>query len=288
MDTNKLQHFRAVYETGNIRQASEFLGISPGALSKSMRVFQEELELVILEPQGRGIVVTEDGRKLYLQSNRLIEELNHLNKNLKKETSKQIRFGTYEVFSTHFLSMFLNDERVENLSCIELAPGRIEKSLIERQIDFGLNIVPFPNEHLDHLVIGKTKLKTYCLKNSKYMNCKSSELEFAVPITQLDSNPTKSTVIDSWPDNIQRQVKYQFNMLETALQVTSNDQSVIYCPEVSIFNYNKTVAPNRRLVEHPYKRPNKSMNIYLVKRKETPENSFTKKLSKFVRTKCCI
>jgi DNA-binding transcriptional LysR family regulator len=283
MDINKLQHFRAIYESGNIRKSAEILNMTAGALSKSMRIFQEELDLELIEPQGRGIVVTEEGRKLYQKSNRLIEELNHLNRNLNSPVQDQIRFGTYEVFSTHFLTQFLKVETIENMSCVELAPGEIEKSLLRREIDFGLNIVPFPHADLDHLVIGKTALKTYCAKKSKYLNCKSEELEFTVPITQLEANPIKSTVIDSWPDNIQRKIKYQFNMLESALQVTSNDQSVIYCPEISVTNYNNNVKACNQLIEHPYKRANKTMNIYLVKRKETPENLFSKKLAKFVR-----
>jgi DNA-binding transcriptional LysR family regulator len=283
MDINKLQHFRVVYETVNIRQASELLSMTAGALSKSMRIFQEELDIELIESQGRGIVITEAGRILYQKSNRLIEELNQLNRNLNTPIQDQIKFGTYEVFSTHFLSQFLLSENIPNISCVELAPGMIENSLLKREIDFGLNIVPFPHEDLDHLVIGKTTLKTYCTKKSKYLNYKKEDLEFTVPITQLESNPTKSTVIDSWPDNIQRKIKYQFNMLETALQVVSNDQSVIYCPEISVINYNKNIKPSMKLIEHPYKRANKVMNIYLVKRKETAENNFSKKLAKFIR-----
>ena len=283
MDINKLIHFRTVVETQNIRRASELLHISAGALSKSLRVFQEELNISLLEPDGRGILITEQGQMLYQNSNRLIEELDHLNRNLNAPANTEIKLGTYEVFSTHFIADFLKTEQIKNLACIELAPGEIEQALLRREIDFGLNIVPFPHEDLDHIKIGSTYLKTFCKNKGQLLKRKHEQLEYAVPITQLDSNPTQSTVIDSWPDNIRRQVIHKFNMLETALQVTSNDQAVVYCPEISIKLYNKNLSPSRMLVEHSFKRPNKSMPIYLVKRKETPENIFSKKLITYLR-----
>ena len=283
MDINKLIHFRTVVETQNIRRASELLHISAGALSKSLRVFQEELNMSLLEPDGRGILITEQGQLLYQNSNRLIEELDHLNRNLNAPANTEIKLGTYEVFSTHFIAEFLKTEQINNLACIELAPGQIEQALLRREIDFGLNIVPFPHEDLDHIKIGSTYLKTFCKNKGKYQDKKHNELEYAVPITQLESNPTQSTVIDSWPDNVGRKIKFKFNMLETALQVSSNDQAVVYCPEISIKLYNKNIGPKRQLVENSFKKPNKLMPIYLVKRKETSENSFTKKLAKYLR-----
>lgn len=283
MDMNKLIHFRTVVDSQSIRKASELLNISPAALSKSLRVFQDELEICLIEPYGRGIVITEKGHNLYRKSNRLIEELNHLKRNLNTPTLVDIRLGTYEVFSTHFIADFLNAEDVTNLTCVELAPGQIEQALLKREIDFGLNLVPFPHQDLEHIKIGSTYLKTFCKNKGDYVNKKQSELEYAVPITQLESNPTQSTVIDSWPDNIQRQVKHKFNMLETALQVCSNDHAVIYCPEISVRLYNKINKANRQLIEHSFQKANKLMPIYLVKRKETAENSFTKKLARYLR-----
>lgn len=283
MDINKLLHFRTVVETQNIRKASELLGMTPGALSKSIRVFQEEININLIEAYGRGIIITEDGNKLYQKSHRLIEELNYLKRNLNNSIEKEIKLGTYEVFSTHFLSDFIRKEKIESIQCIELAPGEIEEALIKREIDFGINIVPFPHESLEHIEIGRTKLKTYCHIKSKYKEIDSSKLEYAVPITQLPSNPTQSTVIDSWPDNIQRIVKYKFNLLETALQVSSNDLSVVYCPDICVNLYNQSIKSSRQLVEHAYKKANKIMPIYLVKRKGTEENSFTKKLAKYIR-----
>lgn len=284
MDINKLIHFRTVVETQNVRNAAEILNMTPGALSKSLKVFQNELNLLLIEPYGRGIVITETGQNLYQNSNRLVEELDHLNRNINTKPSSEIKFGTYEVFSTHFVADFLKTEKVEVLNCIELAPGEIEQALVKREIDFGLNLVPFPHEDLEHIQIGTTRLKTFCRIKSKFLEQDPIELKYAVPITQLSSNPTQSTVIDSWPDNISRCVNHKFNMLETALQVCSNDQSVVYCPEISVKLYNKINRPSRHLIEHPYKKANKTMPIYLVKRKETPENAFTKKLVKYLRS----
>lgn len=283
MDINKLLHFRTVYETENIRNAAELLHITAGALSKSLKVFQDEIGQQLITQHGRGIVITQQGKELYVNSNRLIEELNYLKRNLNQKLGHQIKVGTYEVFSTHFMASFLKTEGLNNITCIELAPGEIEKAILDRKIDFGINLVPFPHEELEHLKVGQTYLKTFCRYKSKFLKQSFKELEFAVPTTTLPSNPTESTVIDSWPDNIERKISYRFNMLETALKLSSLDSTVLYCPEIVIKHYNQVISKVYQLIEFPYKKANKRMDIYLVKRKETQENEFSKKLAKYIR-----
>lgn len=283
MDINKLHHFRAVVESQSLRRASELLAISPGALSKSLRVFQEELGLKLLEQEGRGIVITEKGNDLYRKSSRLMEEVTHLKRNLSQEEPREIRFGTYEVFSTHFLASFLEREKVENLSCDELTPGIIEEALVDRKIDYGLTLIPFPHKDLDHLVVANTEMKIYCKEGGEFFNKQIDELKFAVPMTELSTNPSNSIAIDSWPENMARKINYRFNMLETALQTCSKDLSVVYAPEITVKSFNQGVSKSRGLVEHSYKKANKMVAVYLVKRKESEETQFCKKLSKFLR-----
>ena len=65
METNRLKQFCTVKETGNLRKAANLLGISHSGLSKSMKALEEELGFPLFQSNGRGIVVTDEGLKLY-------------------------------------------------------------------------------------------------------------------------------------------------------------------------------------------------------------------------------
>ncbi len=110
MDSNRLRYFLVVTETESLRKAAEALHISAGALSKAIKQLEYETGTTLLVPAGRGIVITEDGRELARRGQPLIEGLNRLKNELKEKQkssdnhSKPIRMGSFEVFTTHFLS----------------------------------------------------------------------------------------------------------------------------------------------------------------------------------------
>ena len=61
---NRLRYFCTVADTGSLRAASEILHLSPAALSKAIKLLEEELEQELLVPAGRGILITDVGKRL--------------------------------------------------------------------------------------------------------------------------------------------------------------------------------------------------------------------------------
>ena len=64
METNRLHQFYTLYQTVNLRKASELLGISHSGLSKSMTILQRELDQDLFITVGRGIAFTDKGHQL--------------------------------------------------------------------------------------------------------------------------------------------------------------------------------------------------------------------------------
>lgn len=61
----RLQHFLAVFETGNINHAAEKIGLSQPALSMSLRQLEEDVGAVLFKRQARGVVPSDAGEVLY-------------------------------------------------------------------------------------------------------------------------------------------------------------------------------------------------------------------------------
>ncbi len=64
MDIRQLRQFLAILETGNMRRAAELLHISQPALSKAVRLLEEELGTPLFDRSRKGVYPTASGRVL--------------------------------------------------------------------------------------------------------------------------------------------------------------------------------------------------------------------------------
>ena len=71
MELRDIEYFAVIAEYGNVRRASEALGLSPGALSKSMRRLEESMHAKLVERTSKGVALTSVGAALLAQVHRL-------------------------------------------------------------------------------------------------------------------------------------------------------------------------------------------------------------------------
>jgi len=71
MNLHALRLFHTVASYGSVTRASELLNISQPAITAQIKKFEKELSLVLLQPQGRGIALTNAGEELALLAKRL-------------------------------------------------------------------------------------------------------------------------------------------------------------------------------------------------------------------------
>ena len=62
---SKLRAFEAAARLGSITGAGEELSVSAGAVSRHIKELEAELGVPVLEREGRGVRLTDDGRSLY-------------------------------------------------------------------------------------------------------------------------------------------------------------------------------------------------------------------------------
>ncbi len=290
MNIDRFKYYAAVVETKNLRKAADLVGITPGSMSKAISALEEELSIKLLRPEGRGIEITEGGYRVYHASAILLDEFRRFSDKLKQpktdvNTSK-LRIGTFEVFSTYFVTALLEKEfRDEQVLILELTPGNIEKSIEEGLIQYGFTYLPSPSAKLDFVEVGSFEMGIFGLKRWEKVAFK--DWPFAIPITPLKINALEHTSLDMWPKNKPRFVKYEFELLETALQTSRAGLSVLYCPNFIVALHNRQISPEHKLIrlESPPGIRSIRTKIYLVTLKGNSKRlSIEGKVAKFLRS----
>jgi DNA-binding transcriptional LysR family regulator len=288
MDINRIRYFAAVAESQHVRKAAEVLKINPATLSRAIKLLEHEVGFRLTVSAGRGIHVTDKGMRLYRQSKALLREFEAFQveaKNQRHTGEKPIRLGSMEVFTTYFLTRFLElEDKGQELRVRYLTPGKIEESLKAREIDVGITYIRLAESELDYLKVGTFQMGIF---GQKKMQVKRfADLPFAVPIDGVDTPAVSLRSLDGWPSaEFPRRVKYELELLETALQFARHGKAVLYCPNFVAKLHNDQMPAPFKLLELalPAKFKSKELSIYVVKRRNEEETPFIRGIAKLAR-----
>lgn len=293
MNLRRLEYFLTIAQTGSLRQASEILNISSPALSKAMKVLEDELETDLWIADGRRIILTDAGKALFRRAPDLISNLKDLKDSLnsKAPTRELVRIGTFEVFSTYFLTVLENlSWDNHSLELHELLPGEIEKYVVQGDLDLGITYMPIPDPQLDFLKVASVELGVY-IKKGAFKGVAQEDLPFVVPVMPLQGVPTRIRGLDGWPeDAFQRKVVHRVTLMESALELCRQGRVAGYFPVFIVDEQNKRMCAKYQLERQRSPRnPNckvRNANVYIVKRKSSSESLVIKQLARVVRQIC--
>src|SRR5699024_7031747 len=106
MDINLLRYFVTVVEKQTFTKAAKTLHISQPSLSIAIKKLENHLGLLLLDRSKRKLELTREGRILYLEAKRLMNQLDYMEtemKRLKEEGPLELSIGTIES-ANHWLS----------------------------------------------------------------------------------------------------------------------------------------------------------------------------------------
>jgi LysR family nitrogen assimilation transcriptional regulator len=75
MDLKQLEYFVHVAELGSFTRASGFLGVAQPALSRQVRTLEVELRQSLFERTGRGVTLTEAGKRLLAHGRGILQQV---------------------------------------------------------------------------------------------------------------------------------------------------------------------------------------------------------------------
>jgi DNA-binding transcriptional LysR family regulator len=291
MNIKRLEYFLVLGQTGNLRKAGEMLNVTAPALSKAMRVLEDETGAKLWIRDGRKIILTDSGKRLLKKVPALIEDVKSVLESLtsKNDGPQPIRIGTFEVFSTYFLK-FLDrlDWNDHALELHELLPGEVEKHVVAGDVDLGITYLPIAHPDLDFLKVSSIEMGVFT-RQGAFKGVPQMELPFVVPVSPLQGVPTKARGLDGWPeDAYRRKVLHRVTLLESALELCRQGRVAGYFPVFIANEHNARVKDEFRLERRktPYAGRVCRADVFLVKRKSDEESVVAKQIAKAVRLVC--
>ena len=88
MDIEQLRYFQCVAEVETFSLAAIKLGVSQPSISRQIRSLENELGLRLFYRHGRGVALTEAGRKLYHMAVPLVQQLNNIVEELCEDSTE--------------------------------------------------------------------------------------------------------------------------------------------------------------------------------------------------------
>tara|TARA_R110002049_G_scaffold98125_2_gene238845 strand:+ start:288 stop:1151 length:864 start_codon:yes stop_codon:yes gene_type:complete len=286
METNRLQQFHTLYQTGNLRKAADLLGISHSGLSKSMATLEREINSTLFIQSGRGIAFTDQGHDLAQKVPQFLEGLDILISPSAGEEKQILRVGSFEVFTTYFAKMMGPLFEDYDLDFHELVPGKMEKALLSREIDLAITYEPIPIPGIEHLKVAEIEMGAF-VKKGAFSGLEILDIPFAAPLIPVEGAPTGIKGLDSWPDHkFKREIRFRVDLMETAISLARNGYCAVFLPTFVARFHNELVKDEYHLVKKatPSKMKTIKRKVYIVKRESTLEDSKVKKLAKYLRS----
>jgi DNA-binding transcriptional LysR family regulator len=288
METNRLKQFCVVNETKNLRKAAEILNMSHSALSKSLKVLQEEIGFVLLQQVGRGIIVTEVGKDFVSKALALLDlEKQILAKN--NIFTEQFKIGSFESFSTHLLGMKWSKYFLDlPLQIHEFGSGQLEKAVYDGIIDAAITYEPVPMRDVEFISIGRVTMGTYHRKGF-FKKMEFSQIPFVAPLIPSIGTPSSAKGLDGWPEHdYPRNIKYRVDLMESGLALVRSGQAAIFIPDFVAKSQNIAMGEDYKLVERSFSHLKKKIErrIFLIVKSTRQREQNIKMLVEMIKAEC--
>lgn len=199
MKIEYIREFCLLAELKNFTLTAGKLFITQPTLSRHMEYLENELGVILLSRTNKGVSLTEAGRKLYPQFERLLEDYSNI-----ESCASQLKkgyFGCLQIGSLYYLDndcIYLSIQKMrKSYPNIELVlhsyqPHALLSDVLNKKMDMGLNLVfsdgspkeifsyPIKNECLAAMVLADSSLaikNSISLKELEGMNLVFSEAD---------------------------------------------------------------------------------------------------------------
>jgi LysR family transcriptional regulator, nitrogen assimilation regulatory protein len=208
MDVRQLQMFKAVAEFGGFTNAAARLFVSHSAISRQIRLLEDELQAPLFLRKGRHVTSTEAGKALLGYADRILQQITEAKQAVSAATQEQrgqLHIGTATNILQFFLLPVLESfrESFPKVSVLtttgnadriieEIRSGAINVGVVSIPVDaHGLTLSPLYQEEFGVVVPSRS-----ALGRRKARNLKIEELQ-GVPIITYPHGSALRRILDS-------------------------------------------------------------------------------------------
>jgi len=145
MDLKRLRTFMHVADLGSLSRAAERLHLSQPALSRQIKLLEEEVGEALLKRTGRGVEITEAGQVLAGRASRILSEVERLHADMadyKGRIRGQVVFGL-----PPSAGLFVGGPLIERyraaypevkIRVVQMMSGNVQDALLKGTLDLGI------------------------------------------------------------------------------------------------------------------------------------------------------
>jgi LysR family nitrogen assimilation transcriptional regulator len=156
MDLKQLEYFVHVAQFGGFSRAANFLGIAQPALSKQIRLLEVEFRQTLLVRNGRGVTLTDAGRRLLSHGIGLLQQAEHARLAMEEERGATVGRVTIgmppsvgRLLTVRMVKEFRKRHPKAQLGIVEGLSTHIAEWLHTGRIDIGLIYNPTPSPGIE-------------------------------------------------------------------------------------------------------------------------------------------
>ncbi len=239
---NWLPVFLAVAETGSVSEASRELGITPAAVSRTLRLLEDHLGRPLFTRAGRSLRLNAAGLQMRSSIRAAVDEVDTGLMAFQPEPfNGVVRVAANGALNDHFVLGALLELRREHPAFRPdqqiLAERDIGKALALGEVDIAFGDQPIDEEGTDCEAIGAYTVGVYCgrghaLYGREGLNHQALGKQFFCAPSSADH----LTSPDGWPKAWPRQVAMRVTLLTSAIRVACEGELLAVVPDVAVVN----------------------------------------------------
>lgn len=242
---NWLPAFFEVAETGSIAAASRQLSLTPAAISRTIRLLEDELGEPLFNRVGRQLALNQRGAALRDALRGAVAAVDAgIAASLGDPFAGPLRVASIGVLTDQFVVPALIELKSEHAQLIpehqNLGPADANSLLARGQLHVAFYYEELTSEHVVVERIGQLSASVYCGKGhplfGKRRITRAEVLTYPFSVPQIGDS---GRVMDGWPPDIERQVGMRITMLRSNLDVSLSGCLLTVLPDV-------TAAPHRK------------------------------------------
>ncbi|MEG6585283.1 LysR family transcriptional regulator [Dendrosporobacter sp. 1207_IL3150] len=183
MDIKHLKYFVEVARHKSFSKAANINFVSQSTISKMVKDLELELGVGLLNRTSKYVELTDEGERLFLQAQKMIEMFDNINNEFQNSLSLEqgkISIGLPPITgATEFaqlLGQFSKNYPKIDINLFEYGSKKVEIGIQDGTLDVGIVCAPPSNENYDKIPFSKDPLKV--IMNIEHRLSKESEIGF--------------------------------------------------------------------------------------------------------------
>ncbi|MFQ3844754.1 LysR family transcriptional regulator [Staphylococcus pseudoxylosus] len=191
MEIRQFNYFMTVAKLGSFTKASQQLHVSQPALSKTIKAFESELNVELLDRSDRQVKLTDSGEIVYNHGLKIFDTLSSLTSNL--EDNSSLKSGNIKIGLPSLIGIMFFPSMIKGFSSayphlttelIEEGTHKVIRLVDEGEIDCGIVMLPVDETKFDVFQLTEDKLMLYLQKSHPL--AQRSE----IALTDIKNEPT--------------------------------------------------------------------------------------------------